>query len=164
MTPRDTSKYGSPLSALDTLAFDFVMPSLPSLPEMEWRPPPPRMTLPALPSITLPDFSRPADCHHCGAPSPGKRCRFCGTGEAPELPPDACPSCRSHIEATTLRDVERGKTLLVELCNCPTVNIYEVPECGAARLVETKPNPRFYQAVLDDSGKTIGYTTRKGGA
>ena len=104
------------------------------------------------------------ECRHCGAPSPGKRCRFCGTGEAPTLPPDACPSCRSHVETVTGMADFGEDTLVAQVCNCPTVTIYEVPERGAARLVETKPNPRFYQAVVNADGKTIGYTTRKGGA
>ncbi len=101
-----------------------------------------------------------SECHHCGAPSPGKRCRFCGTGEAPTLPPDTCPSCRSQVETLTDLADFGDDTLVAQVCNCPTVTIYRVPTRGAARVVETKPNPRFYQAVVNADGKTIGYATR----
>ena len=154
MIPRDRSKYGAPFSALD----------MPALPEVGLRVPYSLPEIPPLPPIMLPDVFRVVDCHHCGAPSPGKRCRFCGTGEAPTLPPDACPSCRSHVETVTGMADFGEDTLVAQVCNCPTVTIYRVPTRGAARVVETKPNPRFYQAVVNADGKTIGYTTRKGGA
>lgn len=108
-------------------------------------------------------LERRDDCPHCGAPSPGKRCRFCGTGEAVALPPDTCPSCRSHVETVAdMADMaDFGEdTLVAQVCDCPTVTIYRAPTRGAARVVETKPNPRFYQAVVNADGKTIGYATR----
>lgn len=160
MTPRDRSKYGSPFSKLLDAPLwepDF---GLPSLPEMELRMPVPLPPMPSFRPIMLPDFSRPAECHHCGAPSPGKRCRYCGTGEAPAMPPDTCPSCRSHVETVTDMADFGEDTLVAQVCDCPTVTIYRVPTRGAARVVETKPNPRFYEPVVNADGKTIGYATR----
>lgn len=135
---------------------------LPSLPKMELRIPVPLPPMPALPPIALPDFSCPADCHHCGAPSPGKRCRFCGTGEAPALPAGTCRACRERTETVTQGDAFHRRTLVAEVCGCPTVTIYEVPDRpGAiARVVETKPNPRYYEPVFGADGKILGYATR----
>lgn len=161
MIPRDRSKYGSPFPGLSTLPTPFYHFSVTG--GDSWAD-----AMHAMEDAcnrAQRRIERQADeCHHCGAPSPGKRCRFCGTGEAPTLPPDACPSCRSHVETVTGMADFGEDTLVAQVCNCPTVTIYEVPERGAARLVETKPNPRFYQAVVNADGKTIGYTTRKGGA
>ena len=150
MTPLDPSKYGAPFA-------DF---GLPTLPELTLRIPPPPLPWPGLPAIMLPDFSRSAECRHCGAPSPGKRCRYCGTGEAVALPPDTCPSCRSRTEVVTDMADFGEDTLVAQVCDCPTVTIYRAPTRGAARVVETKPNPRFYEPVVDADGKTIGYATR----
>lgn len=68
------------------------------------------------------------ECHHCGAPSPGDRCRYCGTVHVVEdQQRGRCSVCCARIRLKSYQDIRRfAVTTIVHICQCPRAKVYEV--------------------------------------